>query len=286
MESRRHLSERAGVGSGQGRPGQEHPRAGQLPGAPGRLAGSAPRSVAGVHGRVAAVRTSRRLRGPARRRRPAGVTQPGNAARGGATRRAAGHRDGLRRARDPRPRLGQGAAIRRCRAEAEGIRLLPRRHPAPRAAHAVGGGGEDRRPSGQPDRRRPGRAQPVHQRRPALSHRDAVDRREGAPGRCCLHPLPRQRRACRPRQGVQGILDRLRPIQGHPGGQPLQPGQGPHVQPGHAQVLELPRGGAVQLQRAGERVRAAHPGRARQPADAAPLPEAAPAHDGRGPAAL
>ena len=56
---------------------------------------------------------------------------------------------------------------------------------------------------------------------------------------------------------------------------------GAHLQPRRAQVRELPRGGAVRRQHPDARLHAADRRRARQPADAAPLPEAAPAHDGR-----
>ena len=158
---------------GSGAPG---PQDGGLPGPPRRSSGESLHRALHDDGSPARPVAPSDLRQPAQRRRSAHQPPPRDAGGRPAALRAAGLGLVLRAARDPRDGGLEGACIHRRRAPAQGLQALSRGHPALREAHALGGGGEGRGPSGAHGGRRLHDPRLVQQRGAALADREALER--------------------------------------------------------------------------------------------------------------
>ena len=102
-----------------------------------------------------------------------------------------------------------------------------------------------------------------------------------------LHEVPRRHEPRGPRQGLQGLLVALQGLRAHAAAprstRTSRPTSSTRTCTSSTRCLEA---ALFDSNIPASVYTAAHRRRARQPADAAPLPQAAPAHDGRGPAAL
>ncbi len=213
MESRGHLRVGRGVAGGQGGLRRRAAHAGKIQGTvdvdrglAGRWSGPPVRPRQGA---VAALRLREHGSGSGHARQPARGHAAGDDAAGRDVRRAGR----LHRAGGPESREGRGRAVPCLGAAPEGVPRLPRRHPAPRGAHA------HRQRREAPRRRRPagpgtiGHVQHPVERGLSVSVRDAERRPvgEARPGR-----VQRSARAAEPRgsrEGDGGVLRRARRLQ-------------------------------------------------------------------------
>ena len=191
---------------------------------------------------------------------------------------------GVHAAGDPRARPVHDRPLRGRGAETRPVPHVLRRHPARGPAHAHARRGEGVCAHGRARRHRRHGPLGVHERRVAVRGSDALERREGAARRRGLCQVSRVARQAGPRRGVQGVLGSLRRVHAHARRHAAtrRSSRTSSNKDVHKFATSLDAS-LFDFNIPRQRLHAAARGRAREPADAAPLPEAAP--EDHGPAA-
>ncbi len=280
------LPERGRVAAGEGGPGVADPAHPPVRGQAGRVRGASPGSAGDNIGAEPSawpalrVRQSRGRSGHARIEGPG--DDPGDDARGIGLR----GRGRLRRARDPEAVARHDRGLHQGESRAEAIRALPGRHHPAAASHRQRVGRTADRPGGDAGEHALGHLWRLLGRGLPVPDRHARRRAQREAQLLGVQPVPRAPEPRGPAEGDVGVLRRARRVSPDVRRHDERHGAARPVLHEGTQVRVVARGSPQREQHPGLGLPQPGRGRERKPADLPPLPAAAQADDGAGPAPL